>query len=130
MQTMENPFDSALALNTGDVMVASIGNSKMSLIPAKPVTASRTGLYGEGGGVGLDPYGVTAAAQRQSSVAVKGGICMVLAALVIYKFAVRESAQSEREEYSAVPHTPGRDAEMDIRKPSEGGNMRKRSSLT
>ena len=77
---MENPFDSALALNTGDVMVASIGKSKMSLIPAKPVTASRTGLYGDGGGVGLDPYGVTAAAQRQSSVAVKGGICMVFSA--------------------------------------------------
>jgi hypothetical protein len=92
MQTIENPFDSALALNTGDVMdpktgrinvmVASIARSidkpKMLPIPSRSVIAAGSRPIAAAG---------TAAAQEQSSVAIMGGICMVvLSGLVILSF--------------------------------------------
>jgi hypothetical protein len=91
MQTIENPFDSALALNTGDVMdpktgrinvmVASIDKPKMLPIPSRSVIAAGSRPIAAAG---------TAAAQEQSSVAIMGGICMVvLSGLVILSFAVR-----------------------------------------
>jgi hypothetical protein len=94
-------------------------NKRRSLVPARDPSES---------GVGM-----TATAHGQSNVAIKGGVLIVLSALVIYKFAVRDPAQSggTEEGYSAVLHALGSDAEMGgLNIPKQGGNIRRRSSLT